>query len=97
MRIIKIKTLKEFWKNKSDSEQALESWYKEVEEADWKNPNDVKKQYVSSCILKNNRICFNICGNKYRLIVRINYSYSIVYIRFIGTHSEYDKINVEEI
>lgn len=97
MRIIKIKTLKDFWEQYSDSENALKSWYKEVKSVDWKNFADIKKVYNSASCLKNNRVCFNICGNKYRLIVRINYEFSVVYIRFIGTHKEYDTINAEEI
>ncbi len=78
-------------------EQALKSWYKEAEDANWKNLNQLKEVYPSASILENNRVCFNIKGNKYRLIVRINFDYQMMWIRFIGTHSEYDKINANTI
>ncbi|MBW8051614.1 MAG: type II toxin-antitoxin system HigB family toxin [Cytophagales bacterium] len=99
MRILSVKKLKDFWKNPkhSDSENALKAWVDEVEKADWKNSNDVKKQYGSVSIIGDNRVVFNIKGNTYRLIVKINYDYSIVYLRFIGTHKQYDKINAKEI
>lgn len=103
MRIIAPKTLKGFWEKleeanmRQQAEQALLSWYAEAKSADWKTSADIKAKYKSASILKDSRVVFNICGNKYRLIVRINYPFSIVYIRFIGTHKEYDKINVEEI
>ncbi|MEJ5261453.1 MAG: type II toxin-antitoxin system HigB family toxin [Ignavibacterium sp.] len=97
MRIIAIKRLKEFWKKHPDSEQPLRAWYTETLSADWKSPNDIKNFYRTASILKNNRVVFNIKGNDYRLIVAVNYFYKVVYIRFIGTHQEYNKINAEEI
>ena len=97
VRIIAIKVLKEFWKKHSDAEQPLRAWYAEAKSADWKKPADITKVYRTASILANNRAVFNIKGNDYRLIVTINYAYRIVYIRFIGTHKEYDKINAEEI
>lgn len=97
MRIIALKTLKEFWTDTPDSEEALKAWYAEAEKATWKDPAEVKEKYRSASILKDSRVVFNICGNKYRLIVKINYSFGIVYIRFIGTHKQYDKINAETI
>ncbi|MBF0483825.1 MAG: type II toxin-antitoxin system HigB family toxin [Candidatus Omnitrophica bacterium] len=99
MRIIARSTLRNFWlkPEHSDSEQALRAWFEEAEKADWKRPNDVKKHYSSASIIGNDRVVFNICGNKYRLVVAIKYDFKIVYIRFIGTHKKYDKINVEEI
>jgi mRNA interferase HigB len=75
----------------------LKAWVKEVEHAQWKTPNDIKARYNSADILNDNRIVFNIKGNHYRLVVKIHYNTQIVYIRFIGTHKEYDKINVEKI
>lgn len=80
-----------------DSEQALKSWHQEAMQAEWKNPNDIKAQYKNASIVGDNRVVFNICGNKYRLIVKINYLSSWIFIRFIGTHKEYDKINASEI
>ena len=97
MRIIAKKVLREFWKTHADSEQQLKSWFQETSDAEWKNPNDVKKDYPSASILIDNHIVFNIKGNSYRLIVRINYPYQMIWIRFIGTHADYDKINANEI
>ena len=97
MRVIAKKILKEFWEKHSDCEQQLKSWYQEASNAEWKSPNEIKLEYPSASILSNNRIVFNIKGNNYRLIIKINYDYQIVWIRFIGTHSEYDRINANEI
>lgn len=97
VRVIAKKILREFWEKHSDYEQQLKSWFKEVSKAEWNNPNDIKAAYPSASILEDNRICFNIKGNHYRLIVKINYDYQMVWIRFIGTHSEYDKIEANEI
>lgn len=97
MRIISKKILREFWEIHADSEQSLKSWYSEAEKANWTNPNQLKEKYPSASILENNRVCFNIKGNHYRLIVRINFDYQMVWIRFIGTHSEYDKIDANNI
>lgn len=99
MRIISVKVLREFWENHEfrDSEETLKSWFDEAKIATWKTPNEIKEQYKNASILKDSRVVFNIHGNKYRLIVKINYPYSIVYIRFIDTHEEYDKINANEV
>ena len=97
MRIIAKKTLRDFWKKHSDSEQPLKAWYSETQKSKWKKPNDIKILYPSASILLDNRIVFNIKGNTYRLIIKINYEYQLVWIRFIGTHKEYDKINAEKI
>ncbi len=97
MRIIALKTLKDYWSKGPGSEEALKAWYKEAEAASWDGPADIKEQYRSASILKDSRVVFNICGNKYRLIVKINFKFKMVYIRFVGTHREYDNINAEEI
>ena len=97
MRVIAKRTLRNFWEKHQNSEEQLKSWFKEVEIADWQSPADIKRDYPLASILNNNRIVFNIKGNKYRLIVKINYSYRIVWIRFIGTHAQYDKINANNI
>lgn len=76
---------------------ALRSWYAVVKKAAWKEPADIKKQYGSVSILKDRRAVFNICGNKYRLVVKINYVKGVVYIRFLGSHAAYDAINAEEV
>lgn len=97
MRVIAKKILRDFWEAHADSEQQLKSWYQETSKADWRNPNEIKREYPSASILNNNRVVFNIKGNNYRLIVKINYDYQIIWIRFIGTHAEYDSINANEI
>ena len=97
MRIIARRTLKEFWEKHTDSEQQLKSWYHDAKNSEWKSPSDIKKLYPSGSFLSDNRVVFNIKGNHYRLIVKINYDLKIVYIRFIGTHKEYDKIDASII
>lgn len=91
------RTLRDFWSTHADSEQQLQAWYNEAEQATWKSPNDIKRDYPSASILEDNRMVFNIKGNKYRLIVRINYKYGVLWIRFIGTHAEYDKVDATKI
>lgn len=97
MRIIAVKTLKLFWQKHNDAEQPLKAWYAEVKAANWRSPAGIKRFYRSASIPGNNRVVFNIKGNSYRLVTAVNYDFKIVYIRFIGTHKEYDKINAEEI
>lgn len=99
MHVIKRKTLVDFFQQTEhrDAKGALEAWYYEAKHAQWVSPAEVKTQYRSASILKDNRVIFNIAGNKYRLIVRINYDSKTVFIRFIGTHREYDKIDAEVI
>ena len=97
MRVIAKKTLIDFWKDNKDAEQPLRAWYHEAKMAIWTKPSDIKELYKHASILKNSRVVFNIAGNKYRLITAIHYKYHIVYIRFIGTHKEYDKIDVTTI
>lgn len=97
MRIIAKRTLKEFWKRCPDAQSPLEAWHAEAKNASWKSSADIKKQYGSASILKDSRVVFNIHGNKYRLVVKINYSFSTIYIRFVGTHLEYDQIDAGEI
>jgi mRNA interferase HigB len=93
MRIIAKRTLREFWEKHPDAEQPLLTWYKTTALAEWETPSDVKSYYGTASILANNRVCFNIAGNKYRLIVKIEYKLSVVYVRFVGTHTEYDSID----
>lgn len=97
MRIIAIKTLKNFWEDYPDSEEALKSWYAVAKKADWKSPAEVKQTYGNASILKEGRVVFNIAGNKYRLIVWINYPYRVVYVRCVGTHRKYDNIDAQKI
>jgi len=100
MRIIAKRRLKEFWSSNpkyADSKASLEAWHEEVSEADWENPQQVKSQFRNASILKDSRVVFNIKGNNYRLVVKINYPYRIVYVRFLGTHRQYDEIDVETV
>jgi mRNA interferase HigB len=97
MRIIAKKALRDFWQLHPDAEGPLLAWYREVEKEDWDSPAKLKEKYRSASIVGNNRVVFNIKGNDYRLVVRINYYYRVVYVRFIGTHRDYDTINVEEV
>jgi mRNA interferase HigB len=89
--------LRAFWEKHPDSEQQLKSWFQETSNGEWNSPNEIKIEYPSASILSNNRVVFNIKGNKYRLIVRINYDYKMAWIRFVGTHAEYDKIDANKI
>lgn len=97
VRVIAKRTLRDFWENHADCEQQLMSWYNETEKAKWSTINELKNDYPNASILKDNRIVYNIKGNKYRLIVKINFEFQICWIRFIGTHAEYDKINANTI
>ncbi|RKS93982.1 mRNA interferase HigB [Flavobacterium limicola] len=97
MRVIAKKILRDFWLVHTDCEQQLKSWFQETSKAEWENPNMIKQQYPSASILNNNRFVFNIKGNNYRLIVKINFDHQMVWIRFIGTHAEYDKIDANKI
>ena len=75
----------------------LQDWHAQVIAADWANPNELKRQFADASVLRNQRVVFNIGGNKYRLVVRINYAYRVVYVRFVGTHAEYDAIDAHTI
>lgn len=97
MRIIARKALKDFWAKHPDAEQPLKIWFKETKGAAWKAPSDIKVLHRHASILKGGRVVFNIGGNKYRLVAKINYATGIVFIRFVGTHQQYDKINVETV
>jgi mRNA interferase HigB len=100
MRIISRGTLRDYWARpgREDSEDPLKSWFKVAKSATWRSPADVKKQYGNCSPIAGNRVVFNIGGNKYRLVVKFSYRSEppIAYIRFVGTHAEYDKINVED-
>lgn len=97
MRVFARKTLVDFWTHHSDSEQALKAWFSEAEKSNWKSPNEIKRKYPHASILSDNRVVFNIKGNTYRLVVKINYDYGQMFIRFIGTHAQYDKIDATNI
>ncbi len=96
-RIIAKRTVREFWKKHKDSKDYLETWYQTVKAAQWNKPSDIIEFYATVSILKNSRVVFNIKGNAYRLVAKINYERQWLFIRFIGTHSEYDRINANTI
>ncbi|BCB09815.1 toxin RelE [Vreelandella venusta] len=94
MRIIALSTLKTFWEDSPeyiDAKEPTLAWYRHALNADWGSPADVKQDFRNASILKDGRVVFNIAGNKYRLVVWINYAYKVVYIRFIGSHAQYEK------
>ncbi len=97
MRVISKKMLREFWEKNSDAQQSLQAWFNDARKSNWRRPADIKKNYKTASILPDNRIVFNIKGNTYRLVVAINYAYETVYIRFIGHHSDYDKIDSTKV
>ena len=100
MRIIALSILKAFWEEcpeYMDVKEPILVWYRHTLADDWSAPAEVKRDFRNASILKDGRVVFNIVGNKYRLVVWINYAYRVVYIRFIGTHGQYDKIDVQTI
>jgi len=96
-RIFSRGTLRQFWEKYPETEQYLKTWYETAMNADWKSPNDVKTTYANVSVLKNQRLVFNIKGNSYRLIAKFNFEKQWIFIRFLGTHHEYDKINANTI
>src|SRR5438552_18085024 len=97
MRSIAKRALRKFRERHGDAEEPLLAWYREVEKEDWDTPAKIKEKYRSASVIGDNRVVFNIKGNDYRLVVKINYAYRVVYIRFVGTHAEYDEIDAEEV
>lgn len=97
MRIIAKSTLHEFWRRRPDAKDSLLAWYRQVERAAWANSAELKKQYASASVINNERVVFNIKGNNYRLVVKIDYTYGLVYICFVGTHAEYDSVDAETV
>ncbi len=97
MRIFTKGTLREFWEKHKDAEVPLKTWHKIIEKLQWENPNEVKKLFRDASIIGDNRIVFNIKGNKYRIVAFIDYEFKKVYICFIGTHKEYDKIDSKTV
>ncbi len=97
MKVIAIGTLKAYWKRNPKAEAPLKAWYDEAKKATWKTPQDIKNAYRSASFIANNRVIFNIKGNDYRLVVAIAYQLGIAYIKFVGTHAEYDAIDAETI
>ncbi|RLD43262.1 MAG: type II toxin-antitoxin system HigB family toxin [Bacteroidetes bacterium] len=99
MRILAFRSLREFWERPeyANSEASLRSWYHDAKNADWKNANEIKLQYINASIIGDGRVVFNIRGNSYRLVVSIDYEFQVIFIRFIGTNKQYDKIDAKTI
>ena len=97
VRLIAIKTLRDYWEANQEIREQLQAWHDVIKAANWITPNELKAQFRNASIIGDNRVLFNIAGNKYRLIVKIHYNTGIVYVRFIGTHKEYDKIDAEQV
>jgi mRNA interferase HigB len=100
VRVISKQTLRQFWEGssgRSDARRALEAWHREARRAAWRSPQEIKRRYATANVLKGGRVVFNICGNRYRLVVRINFGQQIAYVRFVGTHAEYDAIDAETV
>ncbi len=97
VRVIARRTLREFWERHPDAEGPLRAWFHDVERADWRRPADLKRTYANASVVSAQRIVFNIGGNKYRLIVAVNYAYRICYVRFVGTHREYDRVDAKTV
>ena len=100
MRVIALSTLRAFWEGKPayvDAREPVLAWYGHVLKANWRSPAEVKMDFGTASILRDGRAVFNIAGNKYRLVVWINYPYRVVYVRFIGTHAQYDRIDAQTI
>jgi mRNA interferase HigB len=97
MHVISRRTLRDFWEEHSDAKGALQAWFHEAAAASWADSAEVKAKYGSASIISAERVVFNICGNKYRLVIRINYASATVFVRFVGTHRDYDSIDAGAI
>jgi len=97
MRVVAVSTLRKFWDRHPDVEQPLKAWLQEASNAEWRQPSDIKAHYRSVSVLKNRRVVFNIKGNDYRLVVAIAYQLQIVFVKFIGTHADYDLVDADTV
>ena len=97
MRVIAKRTLRQFWEQYPDAQGPLEAWHSETVKARWKNPQQIKEQFGSASILKGGRVVFNVGGNKYRLVLAIDYKRQACYVKFVGTHRQYDAIDAETL
>ncbi len=97
MHVIAGKTLRQFWERHPDAEEPLRDWHRKAKAANWRSPQQVKDDFSSASIIGNDRVVFNVKGNNYRLVTHVLYRYNRVYVRFVGTHAEYDRINSVEI
>jgi len=94
MRVIAVKTLRDFSAKHPLAKQALLAWHDEACKANWQQPADIKRHFASASLVGNNRVVFNIKGNDYRLVVLVRYDKGLMFVRFVGTHAQYDKIDV---
>lgn len=97
MRIIAISHLKAFWEQYPDAEQPLLAWIDEARKANWSSPTEIKEQFRSASIIKSRRVVFNIKGNDYRLVTAVAYRFGAIYIKFVGTHRQYDAIDANTV
>ena len=97
MRVISRKALRVLWEDHPEARQALQAWYADVKHAAWKSPTDIKRAYRNASFVANNRVVFNLKGNQYRIIVAIQYKFQIVFIRFVGTHQDYDQVDAASV
>ncbi len=97
MRVIAVRNLRDFWEIHSQAEAPLRAWLEEARAAQWQSPADIKARYAHVSILKSRRVVFNIKGNDYRLVVAVAYQFSAVYIKFVGTHQQYDAIDADSV
>lgn len=97
MKVIAVSTLREFWRRHPTSEQPLKAWYAEARHARWNTPQDIRNRYASASFVGSNRVVFNIKGNDYRLVVAVTYRFQAIYIKFIGTHAEDDRIDAATV
>ena len=97
MHVISKRPLREYWEKHTDAKAALQAWYEDALRAEWRTPGEIKNTYANASIVGDNRVVFNIKGNDYRLVVKLHYNRGIVYVRFVGTHREVDRIDVETI
>ncbi|MBL7946724.1 MAG: type II toxin-antitoxin system HigB family toxin [Flavobacteriales bacterium] len=97
MRIIAKRTLRDFWSKHADCEQQLKAWFRDTERASWRNLNELKIDHPNASIVRSGRVIFNIKGNKYRSIVKFNFDYQLCWVRFLGTHAEYDRVDPNTI
>lgn len=97
MRVVALRSLQEFWEQYTDAEHALKAWHAEARKATWTSPAELKAHYRTASIVDRERVVFNICGNKYRLIVAINYDSGVVFVKWFGTHAKYDKIDAGNV
>jgi len=97
MRVIAVRTLREFWQKYPQAEEPLRSWYAVARRADWKTPGDIKADYRTASFVAHNRVVFNIKGNDYRLVAAVHYTHGLLYVRFVGRHADYNRIDVTSI